>query len=188
MHVWINRGITSHLCQRNCQQCAFNPLVPELFCNFCNFFTVTFWDGRHKWHMQYNLGERFVVVCCRCHRESRPYEKGEIAQAWTTWPEGVSAPNGSVVCRGHRVLDMVIPWQWWWQQSAVQISFKASLREHKSLVIRGHASTNNFVFSLNPLVSELFCKFLTSHFGRYRCKWVNAGPVPKFKHPDHFNL
>ena len=30
-----------------------------------------------------------VVVCCRCHWESRPQEGGSgIAQAWATWPEG----------------------------------------------------------------------------------------------------
>ena len=27
-----------------------------------------------------------VVVCCRCHWESRPQEGGGIAQAWATWP------------------------------------------------------------------------------------------------------
>ena len=34
-----------------------------------------------------------VVVSCRCHWESRPQEGGGIAQAWTTWSEGASAPN-----------------------------------------------------------------------------------------------
>ena len=32
--------------------------------------------------------------------ESRPQEGGGIAQAWATWPEGASAPNGTVMCRG----------------------------------------------------------------------------------------
>ena len=41
-----------------------------------------------------------VVVCCRCHWESRPQEGGRIAQAWSTWPEGASAPNGTMMCRG----------------------------------------------------------------------------------------
>ena len=44
-----------------------------------------------------------IVVSCRCHRESRPQEGGGIAQAWVTWPEGASAPNGTVKCRGHGV-------------------------------------------------------------------------------------
>ena len=32
---------------------------------------------------------------------------GEIAQAWATWPEGASAPNGTVMCRWHGVPEMV---------------------------------------------------------------------------------
>ena len=48
-----------------------------------------------------------VVVCCRCHWESRPQEGGGIAQAWATWPEGASAPNGTVMCQEHRVPEMV---------------------------------------------------------------------------------
>ena len=48
-------------------------------------------------------------VCCRCHWESRPQEGGGIAQAWATWPEGASAPNGMMMCRGHGVLEMVTP-------------------------------------------------------------------------------
>ena len=32
-----------------------------------------------------------------------------IAQAWATWPEGASAPNGTVMCRGHGVPEMVTP-------------------------------------------------------------------------------
>ena len=50
-----------------------------------------------------------VVVCCRCHWESRPQEGGGIAQAWATWPEGASAPNGTGMCRGHGVPEMVTP-------------------------------------------------------------------------------
>ena len=50
-----------------------------------------------------------VVVSCRCHRESRPQEGGGIAQAWATWPEGSSAPNGTVKCRGHGAPEMVTP-------------------------------------------------------------------------------
>ena len=50
-----------------------------------------------------------VVVSCRCHWESRPQEGGGIAQAWATWPEGASAPNGTVMCRGHGVPEMVTP-------------------------------------------------------------------------------
>ena len=34
---------------------------------------------------------------------------GGIAQAWTTWSEGASAPNGTVKCRGHGVPKMVTP-------------------------------------------------------------------------------
>ena len=50
-----------------------------------------------------------VVVCCRCHWESRPQEGGGIAQAWATWPEGASAPNGTVMCRGHGVPEILTP-------------------------------------------------------------------------------
>ena len=42
-------------------------------------------------------------------RESRPQEGGGIAQAWATWSEGASAPNGTVMCRGHGVPEMVTP-------------------------------------------------------------------------------
>ena len=38
-----------------------------------------------------------------------PQEGGGIAQAWATWPEGASAPNGTVKCRGHGVPEMVTP-------------------------------------------------------------------------------
>ena len=34
-----------------------------------------------------------------------PQEGGEIAQAWATWPEGASAPNGTV----YGVPEMVTP-------------------------------------------------------------------------------
>ena len=47
-----------------------------------------------------------VVVCCWCHWESRPQKGGGIAQAWATWPEGASAPIGTVMCRGHGVPEM----------------------------------------------------------------------------------
>ena len=51
-----------------------------------------------------------VFVSCRCHWESRPQEfLFKIAQAWTTWSEGASAPNGTVKCRGHGVPEMVTP-------------------------------------------------------------------------------
>ena len=50
-----------------------------------------------------------VVVCCQCHWESRPQEGGGIAQAWATWPEGASAPNGTTMCQGHGVPEMVTP-------------------------------------------------------------------------------
>ena len=50
-----------------------------------------------------------VVVCCRCHWEIRPQEGGGIAQAWATWPEGASVPNGTMMCRGHGVPKMVTP-------------------------------------------------------------------------------
>ena len=50
-----------------------------------------------------------AVVCCRCHWESRPQEGDGIAQAWATWLEGASAPNGTVMCQGHGVPEMVTP-------------------------------------------------------------------------------
>ena len=48
-----------------------------------------------------------VFVYCPCHWESRPQEGGGIVQAWATWPKVASAPNGKVMCRGHRVPEMV---------------------------------------------------------------------------------
>ena len=50
-----------------------------------------------------------IVVCCRYHWECRSQEGGWIAQAWATWPEGALAPNGTVMCRGHGVSEMVTP-------------------------------------------------------------------------------
>ena len=50
-----------------------------------------------------------VVVCNRCHRESRPQERGGIAQAWATWPEGASAQLGTMMYRGHGVPEKVSP-------------------------------------------------------------------------------
>ena len=47
-----------------------------------------------------------VVACGRCHRESRPQEGGGIAQPWATWPEGVSAPDSTMMCRGPGVPAM----------------------------------------------------------------------------------
>ena len=41
--------------------------------------------------------------------ESRTQEGGGIAQAWATWFEGASAPNGTMMCRGHGVPEMVTP-------------------------------------------------------------------------------
>ena len=41
--------------------------------------------------------------------ESRHQERGGIAQTWATWPEGASAPNGPMMCRGHGVPEMVTP-------------------------------------------------------------------------------
>ena len=38
-----------------------------------------------------------------------PQEGGGIAQAWAAWPEGASAPNGTMMCRGHGVPEMVTP-------------------------------------------------------------------------------
>ena len=66
-------------------------------------------------------GGRFVHLwrCCQCHWESRPQECG-IAQAWATWPEGASAPNGTMMCWGHGVPEMVIPAM---RTTAVLLSF-----------------------------------------------------------------
>ena len=61
--------------------------------------------GRRTLHLSLSLS----VVCCWCHWESRPQEGGGIAQAWAMWPEGASAPNGTVMCRGHGVPEMVTP-------------------------------------------------------------------------------
>ena len=41
-----------------------------------------------------------VVVCCRCYWESRLQDGGGMAQAWATWPEVTSAPNGTVMYWG----------------------------------------------------------------------------------------
>ena len=48
-----------------------------------------------------------TIVCCWCHWESRPQKGGGIAQTWATWPKGASAPNGTMMCRGHGVPKMV---------------------------------------------------------------------------------
>ena len=50
-----------------------------------------------------------LLRCCLCLWESRSQEGGGIAQAWATWPEGASAPNGTMKCRGQGVPEMVTP-------------------------------------------------------------------------------
>ena len=41
--------------------------------------------------------------------ESRPQEGGGIAQAWAMGPKVLPAPNGTMMCRGHGVPEMVTP-------------------------------------------------------------------------------
>ena len=49
------------------------------------------------------IGHFVRLWCCKCHWESRPQGGGGITQAWTTWSEGASAPNGKVMCQGRGV-------------------------------------------------------------------------------------
>ena len=42
---------------------------------------------------------------CAIGRAGRRWD----CSAWATWPEGASAPNGTMKCRGHGVPEMVTP-------------------------------------------------------------------------------
>ena len=51
---------------------------------------------------------KIIITLRRAQKfgDMRPYknfiflkEGGGMAQAWATWPEGASAPNGTVMCR-----------------------------------------------------------------------------------------
>jgi len=55
-------------------------------------------------------GGGLLVRIWRCRQLSlplgeRPQERGGIARAWTTVPEGASEPNGTVICREYGVPD-----------------------------------------------------------------------------------
>ena len=67
--------------------------------------------------------------------ESRPQEGGGIAQALATWPEGASAPNGTVKCRGHGVPEMVTPAM---RTAAVLLGFLKLISLKFSMKCRGH--------------------------------------------------
>ena len=72
------------------------------------------YKARYLLRMSLGSGGGRSVCLWRCRLlsvpwESRPQEGGGIAQAWTTWSEGASAPNGTVKCRGHGVPEMVTP-------------------------------------------------------------------------------
>ena len=58
-------------------------------------------------------GGRFVRLwrCCLLSVPLGEQASGRrwIAQAWATWPESASAPNGTIKCRGHGVPEMVTP-------------------------------------------------------------------------------
>ena len=119
------------------------------------------------------LGEQFV------NWESRPQEGGGIAQAWATWPEGASAPNGTMMCRGHGVPEMVtpamrttavllgflnltnmpcsvLPWQAAWQ---VILMFKIIITLRRAQKIGDSGPYKNFDFLYNPLMTKVFCNF-----------------------------
>ena len=66
----------------------FNPLLHDFFRNFSR--NLASFKKERAGLRKYNV----EVV---------------IAQAWTTWSEGASAPNGTVKCRGHGVPEMVTP-------------------------------------------------------------------------------
>ena len=97
----------------------FNPLKPEFLFIIQTAFS---WNSVIRYHTKCEISPKChldraedasfvsgVVVFCRCDRESRPQEGGGIAQAWKTWSEGDSAPNGTVKCRGHGVPEIVTP-------------------------------------------------------------------------------
>ena len=63
-----------------------------------------------------------------------------MAQAWTTWSEGASAPNGTVKCRGHDKFKIII-----------------TLRRAQKFGDTG--PYKNFDFLNNPLVPEFFLQF-----------------------------
>ena len=100
------------------------------------------------------------VVCCRCHLGSRPQEGDGVAQTWATWPEGASAPNGTVMCRGHQVPDMVTPAM---RRTAVLLIF-----ELDKYAMFSFAMTSSFASD-----SDKFEIIITRRWAR---KLVDTGP------------
>ena len=80
-------------------------------------FSKIFWGGAHRapspdpsprfflgLRPRFGLRPQFSGASRpRLGLRSRPQEGGGIVQAWTTWPEVASAPNGTVMYRGHGV-------------------------------------------------------------------------------------
>ena len=50
-----------------------------------------------------------IIITLRRAQKFGDMGPSGIAQAWTTWSEGASAPIGTVKCRGHGVPEMVTP-------------------------------------------------------------------------------
>ena len=113
-------------------------------------------------------------------------EGGGIAQAWATWPEGASAPNGTMKCRGHGVPEMVTPAM---RTTAVLLGFLnltnimfsfamtsglASDSDKFKIIITLRRAQKfgdtgpykNFIFLNNPLTDKFFWKFELNAMGR----------------------
>ena len=104
-----------------------------------------------------------VVVCCRCHWESRPQEGGGIAQAWATWPEGALAPYGTMMCRVHGVPEMVTP----------------AMRTTAVLLVFSNL-TNMFSFAMTSDLASDSDKFKIILMLRRAQKFGDSGPYENF--------
>ena len=119
---------------------------------------------------------------------------GGIAQAWTTWSEGASAPNGTVKCRGHGVPEMVTPAS---RTTAVLLVFKldkyamfsfamtsglaSDSDKFKIIITLRRAQKNgvtrpykNFIFLYNPFNPDFLIKF---HLKSNDSKWSHWGGI-----------
>ena len=135
-----------------------------------------------------------------------------LLQAWATWPEGASAPNGTMKCRGHGVPEMVTPamrinqqfcsvflnltnpcqcisfandkrlGKWFWS-SLKSINQRCAGR--KNLEIRD--PYKNFIFLNNPLTDQVFLEIWAKCYGTYMSHITNKGLTTSLKRPTYWH-
>ena len=98
--------------------------------------------------MHYNSSLALLSVVSAIGKTVLRKEVG-LFLAWATWPEGASAPNVAVMCRGHGVPEMVIP-------ASDSHKFKLTITLRRAQKFGNTGPYKIFDFLYNPLV---FCNF-----------------------------